>query len=134
MGSRSLPPALYQGMQRHGLVWLEDSLENRKQRILRDYVIDLGAEFVAAHGPSRARPCSRNACARAWTTSPGDWAASATSAWRPSWTRLRGQALGLGVAHLGWIEGLLSEYYDPMYVYQRQQKASRIVFAGTRRR
>ena len=44
---------------------------------------------------------------------------------------LRGRALGLGVAgHLGWIEGLLSEYYDPMYVYQRQQKASRIVFAG----
>ena len=87
VGSCSLPPALYQGMQRHGLVWLEDSLENRKQRILRDYVIDLGAEFVAATAPSRARPCSRNACARAWTTSPGDWAASATSAWRPSWTR-----------------------------------------------
>ena len=123
MGSCSLPPALYQGMQRHGLVWLEDSLENRKQRILRDYVIDLGAEFVAAHGPSRARPCSRNACARAWTTSPGDWAASAKRLAAIMDEALRGQALGLGVAgHLGWIEGLLSEYYDPMYVYQRQQK------------
>ena len=55
VGSCSLPPALYQGMQRHGLVWLEDSLENRKQRILRDYVIDLGAEFVAAHGPEQGQ-------------------------------------------------------------------------------
>ena len=55
VGSCSLPPALYQGMQRHGLVWLEDSLENRKQRILRDYVIDLGAEFVAAHGAEQGQ-------------------------------------------------------------------------------
>ena len=135
VGSCSLPPALYQGMQRHGLVWLEDSLENRKQRILRDYVIDLGAEFVAAHGragpdPVRATPAPEPGQHRQATgrRAPKRLAAIMDEA-------LRGQALGLGVAgHLGWIEGLLSEYYDPMYVYQRQQKTSRIVFAGTRRR
>ncbi len=33
--------------------------------------------------------------------------------------------------HRGWIEGLLGEYYDPMYAYQREHKASRIEFAGT---
>ena len=136
VGSCSLPPALYQGMQRHGLVWLEDSLENRKQRILRDYVIDLGAEFVAAHGAEqgqalfaqRLRQSLDNIARRLGGERHKRLAAIMDEA-------LRGQALGLGVAgHLGWIEGLLSEYYDPMYVYQRQQKASRIVFAGTRRR
>ena len=32
--------------------------------------------------------------------------------------------------HRGWIEALLKQYYDPMYAYQRQSKASRIEFAG----
>lgn len=34
--------------------------------------------------------------------------------------------------HRGWIEGLLSEYYDPMYAFQREKKAARIEFAGER--
>ena len=32
--------------------------------------------------------------------------------------------------HRAWIEALLNEYYDPMYVYQRESKAARIEFAG----
>jgi tRNA 2-selenouridine synthase len=35
--------------------------------------------------------------------------------------------------HRGWIEGLLKEYYDPMYAYQRDAKAGRIEFAGDAR-
>ena len=34
--------------------------------------------------------------------------------------------------HRGWIEGLLREYYDPMYVFQREKKGGRIEFAGER--
>src|SRR3546814_9611614 len=32
--------------------------------------------------------------------------------------------------HRDWIEGLLGEYYDPMYAYQREKNAERIVFVG----
>jgi tRNA 2-selenouridine synthase len=32
--------------------------------------------------------------------------------------------------HRGWIEGLLGEYYDPMYAFQREKKGARIEFAG----
>ncbi|MNN95671.1 tRNA 2-selenouridine synthase [compost metagenome] len=32
--------------------------------------------------------------------------------------------------HRGWIEGLLVEYYDPMYAFQREKKGARIEFAG----
>ncbi|MNG33034.1 tRNA 2-selenouridine synthase [compost metagenome] len=32
--------------------------------------------------------------------------------------------------HRGWIEGLLREYYDPMYVFQREKKGLRIEFSG----
>jgi tRNA 2-selenouridine synthase len=34
--------------------------------------------------------------------------------------------------HCAWIEGLLSEYYDPMYAFQRESKGERIEFAGER--
>lgn len=34
--------------------------------------------------------------------------------------------------HRGWIEGLLREYYDPMYVFQREKKGARIEFVGER--
>jgi tRNA 2-selenouridine synthase len=34
--------------------------------------------------------------------------------------------------HRGWIEGLLREYYDPMYAFQREKKGARIEFAGER--
>jgi tRNA 2-selenouridine synthase len=32
--------------------------------------------------------------------------------------------------HRDWIEGLLSEYYDPRYAFQREKKGGRIEFAG----
>ncbi len=50
VGSCALPLPLYQRMQQVPMVWLEDSLQNRVERILQDYVIDLCAEFVAVHG------------------------------------------------------------------------------------
>ncbi|MEG1043052.1 MAG: tRNA 2-selenouridine(34) synthase MnmH, partial [Pseudomonas sp.] len=40
------------------------------------------------------------------------------------------QRSGAVELHRGWIEGLLKEYYDPMYAYQRDAKAERIEFAG----
>jgi tRNA 2-selenouridine synthase len=32
--------------------------------------------------------------------------------------------------HRDWIEGLLREYYDPMYAFQREKKGARIEFVG----
>ena len=32
--------------------------------------------------------------------------------------------------HLAWLVPLLQEYYDPMYRYQLEKKAERIVFRG----
>ena len=40
------------------------------------------------------------------------------------------QSRGDTSGHLGWIEYLLADYYDPMYTYQLNQKAERIVFRG----
>ncbi len=135
VGSCSLPLELYQGMQHYPMVWLEDSLEGRVERILQDYVVKLCAEFIAAHGEEQGRE---------------RFAARLLQSLDNIVKRLGGerhqrlhaimqaalaeQARSGDVAlHRGWIEGLLNEYYDPMYAFQRERKAGRIEFAGEQR-
>jgi tRNA 2-selenouridine synthase len=122
-------------MQRHPMVLLEDSLENRVQRILRAYVVDLCAEFVDAHGEAqgtilfaeRLRESLDNIGKRLGGERHQRLAAVMKAA-------LAEQERGGGVdLHRGWIEELLTAYYDPMYRYQRKLKSSRIAFAGDRR-
>jgi tRNA 2-selenouridine synthase len=43
---------------------------------------------------------------------------------------LEQQSRGVVALHRGWIEALLVEYYDPMYAFQRENKAGRIEFVG----
>jgi len=132
IGGCSLPLALYHDMQHRPLVWLEDTFENRVQRIARDYVIDLCAEFTAVHGQEqgftlfglRLRQSLDNIRRRLGGERHARLAVLMDQA-------LAAQAEGKGIElHHAWIEGLLKEYYDPMYTYQREQKALRIVFAG----
>lgn len=132
IGSCSLPLELHQGMQQFPLVWLEDSFEGRVERILRDYVIDLSAEFVAAHGQeagfpafaARLKQSLANIVKRLGGERYQRLAAIMDAALAEQ------EASGRVDLHRGWIEGLLREYYDPMYAYQRESKAERIEFAG----
>ncbi|MCJ0973373.1 tRNA 2-selenouridine(34) synthase MnmH [Pseudomonas sp. PS1] len=131
VGRCSIPLPLYQGMQRYPLVWLEDSLESRVERILRDYVIDLCAEFVAEEGEGGFASFSEslrqslvNISKRLGGEGYKRLAAIMDQA-------LAEQASSGAVdLHREWIEALLNQYYDPMYAYQRENKASRIEFAG----
>ncbi|UCJ16247.1 tRNA 2-selenouridine(34) synthase MnmH [Pseudomonas sp. MM211] len=132
VGSCNVPLALYQGMQGYPLVWLEDSFDNRVERIQRDYVVDLCAEFIRVHGEEQGF---------------GLFAERLLQSLNNIHKRLGGerhqrllvimqaaldeqQRSGKVDLHRGWIEGLLREYYDPMYAYQRDSKAERIEFAG----
>jgi len=131
VGRCSIPLPLFQGMQQYPLVWLEDSFEGRVDRILKDYVIDLCAEFIAEQGGSgfaafseRLQQSLVNISKRLGGEVYGRLAAIMNQA-------LAEQAsTGAVDLHRGWIEALLKQYYDPMYAYQRESKASRIEFAG----
>jgi len=132
IGSRNLPLSLYQNMQSRPMVWLEDTLSNRIERILKDYVIDLRAEYVAMFGPDqgpnkyalRLRQNLDNIMRRLGGERHQRLAATMDAA-------LEEQARsGSCERHREWIAGLLVHYYDPMYVYQRERKSSRIVFTG----
>jgi len=132
VGSCAVPLELYKGMQQYRLVWLEDSFDNRVQRILRDYVINLCGEFVALHGeesgPQLFAERMRQSMANIHKRLGGERFQRLYGLLEQALDeQLRSGDVGL---HRGWIEGLLNEYYDPMYAYQREAKASRIEFAG----
>ncbi len=132
IGKSSLPLELYQGMQEFPLVWLEDSLAGRVERILKDYVIDLCAEFIALQGEEsgftafaeRLQQSLKNIFKRLGGERYQRLAAIMDQA------LLEQRSRGVVDLHRGWIEALLVEYYDPMYAYQRENKAGRIEFVG----
>jgi tRNA 2-selenouridine synthase len=134
IGSCALPLALYRRMQHSPVVWLEDRLDSRVGRILQDYVVDLCAEFVALHGPE----AGYDAFAQRLRQSLAGIAKRLGGERYQRLSAIMDSALhaqtssGVVEGHRGWIEGLLTEYYDPIYAYQRDAKAERIEFAGAR--
>ncbi|WP_085695401.1 MULTISPECIES: tRNA 2-selenouridine(34) synthase MnmH [unclassified Pseudomonas] len=133
VGSCALPLPLYQGMQQYPMVWLEDRFDHRVERILCDYVVDLSAEFTAVHGEAGFALFSQRLL-----DSLNNVHKRLGGERHRRMLELMEQALaeqgrsGAVELHRGWIEGLLREYYDPMYVFQREKKGARIEFAGER--
>ncbi|WP_434557715.1 tRNA 2-selenouridine(34) synthase MnmH [Pseudomonas sp. Z4-20] len=131
VGSCAVPLPLYQRMQQVPMVWLEDSLERRVERILRDYVVNLCAEFIEVHGDEGFSLFSERLLASLDNIHKrlgGDRHRRLMDIMEAA---LAEQAsTGAVDLHRGWIDGLLREYYDPMYVFQREKKGGRIEFAG----
>jgi len=133
IGSCAIPLPLYQLMQTLPLVWLEDSLESRVERILHAYVVDLCAEFIVEQGEE----LGQKAFAERLRQSLANIVKRLGQERFQRLDSLMAVALeqqarsGQVELHRAWIEALLNEYYDPMYAWQREQKAERIVFSGS---
>jgi len=131
VGSCTVPLELYQGMQQYPLVWLEDAFEDRVERILRDYVVNLCAEFIALHGEEEGFRLYAERLLQSLSNIQkrlgGERYQRLLTIMQTALDEQRNGAVAL---HRDWIAGLLREYYDPMYAYQRDSKASRIEFAG----
>ncbi|PKM23401.1 MAG: tRNA 2-selenouridine(34) synthase MnmH [Gammaproteobacteria bacterium HGW-Gammaproteobacteria-13] len=131
VGSCTVPLELYQGMQQYPLVWLEDAFEDRVERILRDYVVNLCGEFIALHGEEEGFRLYAERLLQSLSNIQkrlgGERYQRLLAIMQ---TALDEQRSGTVALHRDWIAGLLREYYDPMYAYQRESKAARIEFAG----
>ena len=131
VGSCTVPLELYQGMQQYPLVWLEDAFEDRVERILRDYVVNLCAEFIALYGEEEGFRLYAERLLQSLSNIQkrlgGERYQRLLTIMQ---TALDEQRSGAVALHRDWIAGLLREYYDPMYAYQRESKAARIEFAG----
>ncbi|KPX00649.1 tRNA 2-selenouridine synthase [Pseudomonas syringae pv. cerasicola] len=132
VGSCNVPLELHQAMQGCPMVWLEDSFENRVERILADYVVNLCAEFISVKGESQGFGLFAERLLQSLNNIHkrlgGERHQRLSSLMQAALEEQ--QRSGKVDLHRGWIEGLLGEYYDPMYAYQREHKAARIEFAG----
>lgn len=131
IGSCALPLPLYQSMQGLPMVWLEDRLDSRVQRILDDYVVNLSAEFVALHGESGFALFAERLLESLNKIHKRLGGERHQRLFLLMEAALAEQARSGDVErHRAWIEGLLGEYYDPMYAFQRESKGARIEFSG----
>src|SRR5690606_33076472 len=134
VGSCGLPLVLREAMQRSPVIWLEDCFESRVSRILRDYVTRLCAEFIATKGEEagfEAFGARLHSSLEAMTKRLGLERLRRVDALISEALALQ-RRTGEVDRHRDWIRILLAEYYDPMYQYQRDRKADRIVFTGDR--
>ncbi len=134
IGSCSLPLSLRNLMKKVPIVWIEDSLENRVERILVLYVQEQSNEFITAFGEEagflaysgRLKDSLWNIRSRVGDERYRRLAAIMNQALE------RQQKTGCVEMHRIWIEDLLIGYYDPMYAYQQAEKKWRIRFSGDR--
>lgn len=131
IGRCAVPPTLRDRLAAAPLVWLEAPFEARVDRILRDYVVGQQAALAMLHGPEQAL-----ALLSVHLLQSLDKTAKRLGGERHRRIRsclqdaLVQHQAGDVQAHRAWIAALLQEYYDPMYRFQRQQQAGRIVFTG----
>lgn len=134
IGRCALPISLRDKMQTSSVVWLEEPMPVRVERILHDYVEDLGSQFAAKLGAeagfsafsARLLESLQNLIKRLGGERHTRLAAAMQAALNEQ------QSKGTLDLHREWIRPLLSEYYDPMYEHQRTSKLSRVIFSGDR--
>jgi len=132
VGRCALPHSLRDRIAEAPLLVLEQPMEERIRIIREDYVIKMAADYADRDGPEAG-----------WSSFE-DYLLSALDRIRK---RLGGerhhylrrlmedalkaqQATGNLHGHDAWIQALLEEYYDPMYDYQLERKAGRILTRG----
>ncbi|WP_428036098.1 tRNA 2-selenouridine(34) synthase MnmH [Amphritea sp.] len=132
IGSVDLPAPLYQKMLAAPVAVIEDPFDIRLQRLLKEYVIDMVADYTRVHGEEQGHLLCE------------EYLLSGLDKIRRRLGNERWQILretmekaiklhqaGAGYdAHLNWLTPLLQWYYDPMYEYQLSLKADRIVYRG----
>jgi len=131
IGSLSVPESLHNKMLQAPVAVLEESLAQRVNTILQDYIVSNFREFIAAN------PRNGQQLFSAYLL--GSLAKIRRRLGGELHDKLRlvmEAALAMGEdglpAHAEWIEQLLINYYDPMYEYQLGKKDRRVIFRGDR--
>lgn len=132
IGANHLPECLRERMAQSPIAVVEDPFELRLQRLQEEYFDRMHHDFTAAYGEEAGWQsyCEylhhglyaiRRRLGLQRFAELTDLLDSSLHAQRQS---------GTTDAHFSWLVPLLKEYYDPMYRYQLEKKASKIVFRG----
>ncbi|MBB1200341.1 tRNA 2-selenouridine(34) synthase MnmH [Enterobacteriaceae bacterium 89] len=133
IGSNHLPACLREQMAQSSIAVVEDPFEIRLERLREEYFTRMQHDFVQAFGEEQG-----------WQEY-GEYLHHGLFAIRRRLGLQRfaeltakldialadQQRSGSTDSHFSWLKPLLVEYYDPMYRYQLEKKAEKIVFRGT---
>lgn len=133
IGRLCLPDVLRERMECAPMLMVEQSLEQRVDVVVEDYVLDLGRRYEALHGADGAQLHSdklQDDLSRIRKRLGGEryqrMSALMQQAFQLQW---REGDLSL---HRQWVAFLLEKYYDPMYEYQLSQRAGEQLYRGDR--
>ncbi len=133
IGSVDIPKNIFEKMRLSPMVVIERSLEDRIDQLLKEYVTDMLLEFNTLHDNSEnaftelsdyllnslQRICKRLGQQR-WQELDGIMRTALRDHQQNNDTSL----------HRNWLRVLLTDYYDPMYLSQLEQRKDSIVFRG----
>ncbi len=112
---------------------VEQSLNERVEIVIADYVLDLGRRFAQAHGEEGSQLHRAKLQADLYRIRKRlggeryqQISSLLDSAFEQQWSSADVSS------HSSWIEALLTTYYDPMYEYQLGKRTGKILFRGTR--
>jgi tRNA 2-selenouridine synthase len=133
VGRCAIPLALRERTEACPMIWVNEPLEARVNRITRDYIEQLHKEYVQAHGPQNGTDRFEAHLTKSLLNLRKRLGLLRYDALSDALRQALDQQKRNGSfdLHRAWIEPLLTEYYDPMYQYQRSQKASHVIFEGT---
>ena len=132
IGANHLPECLHERMAQAAIAVVEDPFEQRLERLREEYFVRMHHDFTQAYGAERGWQ-EYSAYLR-----HGLFAIQrrlGLQRYKELTARLdialaEQQASASTDGHLGWLIPLLNEYYDPMYRYQLEKKAAKVVFRG----
>ena len=133
IGSNHLPECLRDRMAQAAIAVVEDPFETRLERLREEYFDQMWQDFCAAYGEEAG-----------WKEY-GEYLHHGLYAIRRRLGLQRFADLSMVLdsalveqrrtgstwAHFSWLAPLLKDYYDPMYRYQLEKKAEKIVYRGT---
>ncbi|MFB9886822.1 tRNA 2-selenouridine(34) synthase MnmH [Balneatrix alpica] len=131
IGRIALPPCWQEAQQRAPLLVLEASVEERQERVVRDYILRQYQDYQEVYGgeaPQRFRDYVLGNLDRIRRRLGG----ARHQALRTEWSEALDAFLSHG-DYQGFLPGireLLVNYYDPMYDYQLSQRQEQIACRG----
>ena len=134
IGRCALPHSLYEAMCQAPLVVVDVPQEERAEQIRVDYVQDLWQRYQEMYGADEGWPLFAgyltDALARLKKRLGDRDHRELDQLMQAALSEQAGS--GHTELHLAWIRLLLTRYYDPMYLYQLNNKRERIRFRGNK--
>lgn len=132
IGRLVLPDPLLAAMQQAPIALIETALEHRVEHTYENYILDKLQEWQQHAGVDEGFRLFAEellASLAGLKRRLGGWRHQQLQALMQS--AIDAHRGGDPLGHKHWIRVMLKEYYDPMYAYQLERKADRVVFRGS---